>query len=184
MKLSRTERFSQKALSFYNRFVDLLVILTLPIVILTLLISIIIILYDLRLFSAYIVEGQLRLEHEEAFKLLIKNILNFFVLIELFRVFLDVIEYRRIRMKQMLEAGVVFVVREIVVAMFEHRSQYTDLIGFAVLLLALGITYLLMEWHRDQRAVIRRLSKQRKAISQDLKEYYRKLRLEGIDRKH
>jgi len=172
MKISKTEKFSQRALSFYNRFVDLLVIFTLPIVILTLLISIIIILYDLRLFSAYIVEGQLRLEHEEAFKLLIKNILNFFVLIELFRVFLDVIEYRRIRMRQMLEAGVVFVVREIVVAMFEHRSEYTDMIGYAVLLLALGITYILMERKRDQKPVIRELSRISRPVSKEFKEYY------------
>ncbi len=184
MRISKTERFSQRALNFYNRFVDLLVIFTLPIVLLTLLISIIIILYDLRLFSAYIVEGQLRLEHEEAFKLLIKNILNFFVLIELFRVFLDVIEYRRIRMRQMLEAGVVFVVREIVVAMFEHRSEYTDMIGYAVLLLSLGITFLLMEKRRETRPVIREVIKQRKPISKELREYYKKLQIEGLDKEH
>ncbi len=181
MRLLPPDRFSQKALSFYNRFVNILVIFTLPIVILTLLISIGIILYDLRLFSAYIVEGQLRLEHEEAFKLLIKNILNFFVLIELFRVFLDVIEYRKIRMRQMLEAGVVFVVREIVVAMFEHRSEYTDMIGFAVLLLALGITYTLMERKKEQAPVLRRLSSKRKPISQELKEYYKAMNLKKAD---
>lgn len=165
--------FSQRALRFYNNFVNFLVIITLPIILLTLLISIVIILYDLRHFSAYIVEGQLRLEHEEAFKLLIKNILNFFVLIELFRVFLDVIEYRRIRMRQMLEAGVVFVVREIVVAMFEHRTQYTDMIGFAVLLLSLGVTFVLLERRKTASVSLKRLSGKAGEISRELKEYYR-----------
>jgi uncharacterized membrane protein (DUF373 family) len=182
MKPFPSDRFSQRALSFYNKFVNLLVIFTLPIVVLTLIISILIILYDLRLFSAYIVEGELRLEHEEAFKLLIKNILNFFVLIELFRVFLDVIEYRKIRMRQMLEAGVVFVVREIVVAMFEHRSQYTDLIGYAVLLLALGITFMLMEKRKESTAVIRRLSGRRKPISKEIKEFYKSMDFRKVER--
>ncbi len=59
--------------------------------------------------------------------------------------FLDVIEYKRIRKRQMLEAGIVFVVREIVIAMFEHRFSYKDLIGYAVLLISLGVTYVLME---------------------------------------
>ncbi len=145
MKFLFSDSFSKKALNFYNSFVNLLVILTVPIIILTLITAIVIILYDLRLFTAHIVEGHLRLEHEEAFKLLIKNILNFFVLIELFRVFLDVIEYRRIRKRQMLEAGIVFVVREIVISMFEHRFTYTDLIGYGVLLVSLGVTYVLME---------------------------------------
>ena len=145
MKSLFSDEFSKRALNFYNKVVNLLVILTVPIILVTLVMAIFIILYDLRLFTAYVVEGQLKVEHEEAFKLLIKNILNFFVLIELFRVFLDVIEYKRIRKRQMLEAGIVFVVREIVIAMFEHRFHYTDLIGYAVLLIALGVTYVLME---------------------------------------
>ena len=177
-----SERFSRRALSFYNSFVNLLVILTVPIIILTLVIAVVIILYDLRLFTAYIVEGELRLEHEEAFKLLIKNILNFFVLIELFRVFLDVIEYKRIRKRQMLEAGIVFVVREIVIAMFDHKFTYTDLIGYAVLILALGITFVLMERSRETRPVLRGVLKQGKPISRELREYYKKLRIGRLDK--
>ncbi len=145
MKFLFTEEFSKKALNFYNRFVNLLVIFAVPIILLTLVIAILIILYDLRLFATNITHGEFKIEHEEAFKLLIKNILNFFVLIELFRVFLDVIEYKRIRKRQMLEAGIVFVVREIVIAMFEHRFHWTDLVGYGVLLISLGITYVLLE---------------------------------------
>jgi uncharacterized membrane protein (DUF373 family) len=176
MRFLFSESFSRKALNFYNRFVNLLVILTVPIIILTLITAIFIILYDLRLFTAHIVEGEFRLEHEEAFKLLIKNILNFFVLIELFRVFLDVIEYKRIRKRQMLEAGIVFVVREIVIAMFEHRFSYTDLIGYAVLLLALGITYVLMERSWFEFVKFMRY-KPKGNIDRDLKRVYRKLKL-------
>ena len=170
MKL--TDRVSRKALNFYNGFVNFLVIITVPIVILTLIIAILIILYDLRLFTTYLTEGRLIPHREEAFRLLIKNVLNFFVLIELFRVFLDVIEYRRIRKRQMLEAGIVFVVREIVVSVFEHRFTYTDLIGYAVLLLALGITYILME-----RGVPEFVRLKRPPVSDEIRHVYRKLRV-------
>ena len=137
--------FFTKAVEFYNRFVNLLVIITIPIIIFTFVIAIGIILYDLRLFTAHITEGVLKIEYEEGFKLLIRNILNLFVLIEMFRVFLDVIEHHRIRKRQILEAGIVFVVREIILILFEHKSDYLTMIGYAVILLSLGITYILME---------------------------------------
>ncbi len=137
--------FFNKAVNFYNKFVNLLVIVTIPIIIFTLVIAIGIILYDLRLFAAHFVEGELKIEYEEGFKLLIRNILNLFVLIELFRVFLDVIEHHRIRKRQILEAGIVFVVREIILILFEHKTSFTDMFGYAAILLSLGITYILME---------------------------------------
>ncbi|GEM_PF-2779499 len=182
MRFLFSDRFSKKALNFYNGFVNLLVILTVPIVILTLMIAIAIILYDLRLFTAHITEGKLVLEHEKAFKLLIKNILNFFVLIELFRVFLDVIEYRRIRKRQMLEAGIVFVVREIVISMFDQRFTYLDLIGYGVLLVALGVTYVLIErsW-LDVIRVMRMKPKEGDSFSEDIKQVYRKLKVRKVE---
>ncbi len=182
MKFLFSDAFSKRALKFYNSFVNLLVILTVPIIILTLIIAIGIILYDLRLFTAYVVEGQLRIEHEEAFKLLIKNILNFFVLIELFRVFLDVIEYRRIRKRQMLEAGIVFVVREIVIAMFDHRFTYLDLIGYAVLLIALGVTYVLIERSWVELVKTMKLKPYESSnFSDEIKQVYRKLKVKRVE---
>ncbi len=171
------DSFSKRAFNFYNKVVNFLVIITVPIIILTLILAILIILYDLRLFATHIMEGEFKLEHEEAFKILIKNILNFFVLIELFRVFLDVIEYKRIRKRQMLEAGIVFVVREIVIAMFEHRFSYTDLIGYAVLLIALGITYVLMEKSYFEFVKFTK----RKPIGREFKQVYKKLKLKKAE---
>jgi uncharacterized membrane protein (DUF373 family) len=178
MRFLFSDRFSRRALNFYNSFVNLLVIFTVPIIILTLMIAIGIILYDLRLFTAYIAEGRIVLEHEKAFKLLIRNILNFFVLIELFRVFLDVIEYRRIRKRQMLEAGIVFVVREIIIAMFDHRFTYLDLIGYAVLLVALGVTYVLIERSWVELMRVMRLKPHAGGnFSEEIKQVYKKLKV-------
>ncbi len=181
MKFLFSERFSKKALSFYNRFVNLLVIVTVPIIIFTLVMAVLIILYDLRLFTAQIVEGRLELEHEEAFRLLIRNILNFFVLIELFRVFLDVIEYKRIRKRQMLEAGIVFVVREIVIAMFEHRFTYTDLIGYAVLLVGLGVTYVLMERSWFEFVRFMRYRPGERKLDSSIKKIYKSMKIRKVE---
>ena len=181
MKFLFSDTFSKRALNFYNGFVNLLVILTVPIIILTLIMAVGIILYDLRLFTAHVVEGELRVEHEEAFKLLIKNILNFFVLIELFRVFLDVIEYKRIRKRQMLEAGIVFVVREIVIAMFDHRFEYTDLIGYAVLLIALGVTYVLMERSWFEYVKFMRYRPGDKEFDSAIKKVYKSMKIKKAD---
>jgi uncharacterized membrane protein (DUF373 family) len=173
------KNFFSKAVNFYNRFVNLLVIITIPIIIFTFVIAIGIILYDLRLFTAHFVEGQLKIEYEEGFKLLIRNILNLFVLIELFRVFLDVIEHHRIRKRQILEAGIVFVVREIILILFEHKTHYTEMIGYAIVLLSLGITYILMEKTYLEFLKFRSpLSPQKK---EEYKSAYRKLRIRKVE---
>ena len=144
-KVFASEEFICKAVDVYQKFVNTLAIFVIPILMLTLIISVAIILYDLRLFVEYFMKGGEQADYEKAFKLLVRNILNFFVLIELFKVFIDVLEYRRIRKRQIIEAGIVFVVREIILIVFEHRFTFTDLVGFAVLLFSLGITYIILE---------------------------------------
>ncbi|RUM31364.1 MAG: hypothetical protein DSY32_01210 [Aquifex sp.] len=137
--------FICKVIDIYNKFVNLIAIFMIPILMLTLLIAIAIIFYDLRLFVDYFIHGEVAKEYDKAFKLLVRNILNFFVLIELFKVFIDVLEFRRIRKRQIIEAGIVFVVREIILVVFEHRFTFWDLLGFGTLLFSLGLTYVLLE---------------------------------------
>ena len=144
-KFFATEEFICRVVDIYQKFVNTLAIFVIPILMLTLIISVAIILYDLRLFVEYFMKGAVEAEYDKAFKLLVRNILNFFVLIELFKVFIDVLEYRRIRKRQIIEAGIVFVVREIILIVFEHRFTFTDLVGFAILLFSLGITYIILE---------------------------------------
>jgi len=144
-KFLSDESFICRVIDVYNKFVNGVAIIVIPILMLTLVIAVGIILFDLRLFIEFFLEGAKPEDYDKAFKLLVRNILNFFVLIELFKVFIDVLEFRRIRKRQIIEAGIVFVVREIILIVFEHRFTFTDLIGFGVLLLALGITYIILE---------------------------------------
>ncbi len=145
MKFLASETFICKVIDAYNKFVNAIAIVVIPILMLTLVIAVLMILYDLRLFVDYFLHGTEEAHYDKAFKLLVRNILNFFVLIELFKVFIDVLEYRRIRKRQIIEAGIVFVVREIILIVFESQFEFTDLVGFGVLLLALGITYIILE---------------------------------------
>jgi len=144
-KFLSDEAFICKVIDVYNKFVNATALVVIPILMLTLLIAVGMILYDLRLFLEFFLEGAKPEDYDKAFKLLVRNILNFFVLIELFKVFIDVLEFRRIRKRQILEAGIVFVVREIILVVFEHRFTFTDLLGFGALLLALGLTYIVLE---------------------------------------
>ncbi|WP_461832209.1 phosphate-starvation-inducible PsiE family protein [Aquifex sp.] len=162
--------FICKAVDFYNKFVNFIAIFMIPILMLTLLIAVGIIFYDLRLFVEYFLQYPSAQEYDKAFKLLVRNILNFFVLIELFKVFIDVLEYRRIRKRQIIEAGIVFVVREIILIVFEHRFTFTDLVGFGILLFSLGITYMLLEksyldyLRFEQRVITEREKKERSGL--------------------
>ncbi|GAB6065593.1 phosphate-starvation-inducible PsiE family protein [Aquifex pyrophilus] len=162
--------FICKAVDFYNKFVNFIAIFMIPILMLTLLIAVGIIFYDLRLFVEYFFHIPTTQEYDKAFKLLVRNILNFFVLIELFKVFIDVLEYRRIRKRQIIEAGIVFVVREIILIVFEHRFTFTDLVGFGILLFSLGITYMLLEksyldyLRFEHRAITEREKKERSGL--------------------
>jgi len=81
----------------------------------------------------------------------------------------------------MLEAGIVFVVREIVIAMFEHRFTYTDLIGYGVLLLSLGITYVLMERSWFEFVRFTRRGTLDKDLERGMRKVYRKLKLKKSD---
>lgn len=145
MKFLTDETFISKVVEIYNKFVNAMAILLIPILMLTLIIAVFMILYDLRLFIDYFFHGAQEVQYDKAFKALVRNILNFFVLIELFKVFIDVLEYRRIRKRQIIEAGIVFAVREVILLVFESHFEFTDLVGFGILLLSLGITYIILE---------------------------------------
>ena len=69
-KYLSSHEFICKAVDFYNKFVNFIAIFMIPILMLTLLIAVGIILYDLRLFFDYFVNAQIEKEYDKAFKLL------------------------------------------------------------------------------------------------------------------
>ncbi len=162
--------FIRKVINFYNKFVSFLVIFTIPIIILTLIIAVAIIIFDLRYFITHLSEETLY-KNKEAFKYLIINVLNFFVLVELFRMFLDVIEYQRLRKRQMIEAGIIFVIREIIISLFSQKFDFWNITAFAILLLSLTIAFVLMNKTAKETSIPYRW----KLLKEDKKREIRKI---------
>lgn len=68
---------------------------------------------------------------------LVIDVLSTFVLMELFRTFTDYLEFRRIRLRELAEVGIVFVVREIFIGLYAHRMDWPELLGISALLAVL-----------------------------------------------
>lgn len=70
----------------------------------------------------------------------VTDILTFLVMIELFRSFIEYLKVKRIRLHSMIDPAIIFIIRELIVMLYSHTDLVADaLIGFAVLLLALGV---------------------------------------------
>ena len=70
----------------------------------------------------------------------VSNILTFLVMIELFRGFIDYFKAKRFRLHTMMDPAILFVVRELIVKLYAHEEiSGQTLIGFSVLILAMGV---------------------------------------------
>jgi uncharacterized membrane protein (DUF373 family) len=70
----------------------------------------------------------------------ITDILSFLVMIELFRSFIDYFKTKRIRLHSMIDPAIIFIVRELIVQLYEHDNLVNSLlIEFGILLLCLGV---------------------------------------------
>jgi uncharacterized membrane protein (DUF373 family) len=69
----------------------------------------------------------------------VTDILTFLVMIELFRSFIEYLKVKRIRLHSMIDPAIIFIIRELIVMLYSHTPLMgSTLLGFAVLLLALG----------------------------------------------
>lgn len=70
---------------------------------------------------------------------IISDVLSLFIVIELSRSLVDYFEVHRLRMTFIIDAGIVFVLREILIKLFEHKIMPEDIYALSFLLLVLGI---------------------------------------------
>jgi uncharacterized membrane protein (DUF373 family) len=69
----------------------------------------------------------------------VTDILTFLVMIELFRSFIEYLKVKRIRLHSMIDPAIIFIIRELIVMLYSQTPLLgSTLLGFAVLLLALG----------------------------------------------
>lgn len=75
----------------------------------------------------------------EGFNSLLTDILSMFVVMELFRTILEYFEIHRLRITFIIDGALVFVLREIMVGIYQHKMSAIETISLAVLLLVIGV---------------------------------------------
>ncbi len=74
------------------------------------------------------------------FSHVITDILTFLVILELFRSFIEYFKAKRFRLHSMMDPFIIFVAREFIVILYSHKHvNWQNLIGFAAVILSLGI---------------------------------------------
>ena len=70
---------------------------------------------------------------------LITQVLTLFIMIELSRSLVEYFNTKRLRLTFIADAAIVFVLREIMIGLFEHRFQAGDIYAYSALLLVLTV---------------------------------------------
>jgi uncharacterized membrane protein (DUF373 family) len=121
-----------RTLEFFHIMVGYIINILIVYIIFVLMAGLLKVLYPLNvLFDQYLFK--LDLSHT------VTDILTFLVMIELFRSFIEYLKVKRIRLHSMIDPAIIFIIRELIVMLYSHTPLVGGtLIGFAVLLLALG----------------------------------------------
>ncbi len=70
---------------------------------------------------------------------IVSSVLTIFVLIDLFKTFVDFREHKEIRITYVTDATILIVLREIAAGVYIQRFDYPFVLGLSVLLLTLGV---------------------------------------------
>ncbi|ABK45897.1 conserved hypothetical protein [Magnetococcus marinus MC-1] len=70
---------------------------------------------------------------------LIADVLSLFILIELSRSLVEYFEQKRLRLVFIVDAAIVFVLREIMIKLFQEKMHTEEIYAFSALILALGV---------------------------------------------
>ena len=70
---------------------------------------------------------------------LISDVLTLFVLVEMSKSLADYFHTQKLRMVYIVDAAIVFFIREIMILVFQHKTLPSDIYAFSTLLLALTI---------------------------------------------
>jgi uncharacterized membrane protein (DUF373 family) len=121
-----------EALTFFNQVMDLFFKLLILFVVLVLGIGL------SRLFWRVweILNGN---DLQEAFGYAVTSLLTFFIVLELFKSLVEYFREHRLRLTFIVDATLVFLLREVMVGLYQHQSSPLQLAALAFLALVLGI---------------------------------------------
>ncbi len=116
----------------FNKAIDIIIKMMVPFVLLALMIGMARLFLDLvTVFKSSSIK--------EAFDMIVTSTLSMFVVIELLRSILDFFEKHRLRITFIIDAALVFILREIMIGLYSHSLGASNVAALALLLLALGI---------------------------------------------
>jgi len=69
---------------------------------------------------------------------MVTNILSMFIVIELLRSIIEYFEIHRLRITFIIDAALVFILREIMIGVYQHKMGAIEIGSLAVLLLVIG----------------------------------------------
>ena len=116
----------------FKKIVDIIIKLMIPLVILALMIGIARIFLDLKeVFKSPTIAA--------GFDIMITNILSMFIVIELLRSIIEYFEIHRLRITFITDAALVFILREVMVGIYQHKINAVEIGSLAILLLVIGV---------------------------------------------
>jgi uncharacterized membrane protein (DUF373 family) len=115
----------------FKTTIDLVTIIILYILLLALIVGVVNILLNIK----SIIFGTLG----GGFGQIVANVLTIFVLIDLFKTFVDFREHEEIRITYVTDATILIVMREIAAGVYAQRYDYQFILGLSTLLLILGV---------------------------------------------
>jgi len=118
-------------MKYFTRIVDGMIKFMIPIVLLALLMGIARVILDLRaVFGSQTLAA--------AFDMIVTNILSMFIVIELLRSLIEYFTVHRLKITFITDAALVFVLREIMVGLYQHKLEAGMIMALAALILVIG----------------------------------------------
>jgi uncharacterized membrane protein (DUF373 family) len=118
-------------LKYVTRIADTMLKFMIPIVIIALMMGIARVILDLReVFGSRTISA--------AFDMMVTNILSMFIVIELLRSIMEYFTVHRLKITFIIDAALVFVLREIMIGLYEHSVESGMVMALAVLILVIG----------------------------------------------
>jgi uncharacterized membrane protein (DUF373 family) len=115
----------------FKKVIDILIKLIIPFVILALMLGMAKICLDLReIFRSPTIQTGLNL--------LVTNILSMFIVMELLRSLIEYFEIHRLKITFIIDSALVFILREIMIGLYQNKISVQETMAFSILLLVVG----------------------------------------------
>lgn len=116
----------------FKKVVDIIIKLMIPLVILALMMGIARLILDLRtVFNSPTISS--------GFDIMVTNILSMFIVIELLRSIIEYFEIHRLRITFITDAALVFILREVMVGIYQHKIGALEIGSLAGILMVIGV---------------------------------------------